>query len=106
MRKVIPFLLAAVLTASAGRIQFQGHSETYYNLNMRKVIQRTNEAFGLGDHYWIREDGVKMYGPWVIVAAHPTVTRYSLVETSRGTGIVLDTHTSEDKGLIDLAVTW
>ena len=73
---------------------------------MSNVISRTDKAIGMTDLYNVREDGVKCYGPFVIVAAHPSVTRYTFVETSLGTGIVLDTHTAKDKGLIDIATTW
>lgn len=98
-------LLAVVLTARLGRISYQGHQETYYNLNMKNVVARTDKAFGMTDLYWIREDGVKMYGPWVICAGHPSAIRYSLIDTSLGEGIILDTHTS-DETLIDIATTW
>lgn len=97
---------AVILTAKLGRIPFNGHIETWYNLPMTKVVERTDEQLGLSDMYWIRDDGCKMYGPWIIVAADPSVTRYTIVETSRGTGIVLDTQTTGDADIFDLAVEW
>lgn len=107
MRKIISLLITAVLTARLGTIQFNGHAETWYNLRMNKIVERTDQAFGMTDLYWVRDDGVKMYGPWVICAAdwnvHP---QYTLVETSLGTGIVLDTHTTDDSELIDIATNW
>lgn len=99
-------LLAVVLTAKLGTIQYGDHKETWYDLPMDKVIERTDAAIGMTDLYWVREDGVKMYCAWVIVAAHPSVTRYSFVETSLGQGVVLDTHTSNDPKLYDIATTW
>ncbi len=100
-------LFAIILTARAGKITYNGHTESWYDLPMQKVIERSDAATGLSDMYWIREeDGVKMYGPWVIVAAHPSVTRYSFVETSLGTGIVLDRHTVPDVNLYDIATDW
>jgi hypothetical protein len=100
-------LALTVLTAAKGVNNFMGHKETWYNLNMDKVIQRTDEALGATDLYHIREDGIKMYGPWVICAGHKSVPRYTLVETSKGTGIILDYHTvNEDKTLIDIATDW
>lgn len=99
-------VLAVVLTASLGRIQFNGHSETYYNLPMQKVIERADKATGLKDMYWVREDGVRMYAQWVICAAHPSKIRYSRIKTSLGEGIILDTHTTNDTELIDIATTW
>jgi len=104
--RVIATLSAVVLTAKLGTIQYDGHKETWYNLNMKKVVARTDKAIGMSDLYWIRDDGVKMYGDWVIVAAHPSVTRYSFVETSLGTGIVLDRHTAGDPNLYDIATDW
>lgn len=99
-------LFSIILTAKAGRISFNGHTETWYNLPMQNVIERSDKMIGLTEMYWIREDGVKMYGPWVICAAHPSKIRYSRIQTSLGEGIILDTHTSKDKELIDIATTW
>lgn len=107
MRRMIPLLIVAVLTARIGTITFQGHKETWYNLRMDKVVERTDNALGVTGFYWERDDGVKMYGPWVIVAADWSVhPHYSFVETSLGQGIVLDTHTTDDKELIDIATNW
>lgn len=99
-------LSIVVLSAKLGTVQFQGHKETWYDLPMDKVIERTDAAIGMTDLYWVREDGVKMYSAWVIVAAHPSVTRYTFVDTSLGQGVVLDTHTSDDPNLYDIATTW
>ncbi len=100
-------LLAIILTASLGRIRNTdtNMTETWYDLNMTRVIKNTRAA-GISAEYWIRSDGVKMYGDMVIVAAHPSIPRYSLVETSLGTGIVLDRHTCPDTDLIDIATDW
>ena len=107
MRRIISLLIVAVLTARMGTIQFNGHAETWYNLRMDRVVERTDQAFGMTDLYWVRDDGVKMYGPWVIVAADWSVhPHYSFVETSLGQGIVLDTHTTDDSELIDIATDW
>ena len=103
---VLTTLLAMVLTAKLGRIQFEGHEETWYNLPMSNVIERSDAAIGLSDMYWIREDGVKMYGQWVICAAHPSKIRYSRIQTSLGEGIILDTHECSDTELIDIATEW
>ena len=102
----IGILLAAVLTAKLGTINYNGHKETWYDLDMSKVIARSDAAMGLEDMFWIRSDGVKMYAQWVICAAHPSKIRYSRINTSLGEGIILDTHTSKDTELIDIATTW
>lgn len=101
----ITTLLTIILTASLGRISYNGHTETWYDKPMNRVVGRA-QMIGIPADYWIRDDGVKMYGPWVIVASHPSVTRYSLVETSLGKGIVLDRHTCQDAELIDIATDW
>lgn len=97
---------AAVLTAKAGKITYNGHTESWYDLPMDRVIQKADAMIGVSDMYYIREDGVKMYGPWVIVAAHPSVPRYSFVDTSLGLGIILDRHEMPDKNLYDIATDW
>ena len=99
-------LMAVVLTAALGRIQFQGHDETWYDLDMSRIIRQTDAAVGMTNMYNVRSDGAKCYGPFVIVAADLNVhPRYSLVETSLGTGVVLDT--GEFTGeTIDIATNW
>ena len=99
--------LAVVLTAKMGRIAFNNHTETWYNLRMNKVIERADAYYGLSDVYAVREDGVKTYNDFVICAADWSVYPYgSLIETSLGTGIVLDAHTAKDKNLVDIATSW
>jgi len=105
--RVITTLFAITLTAKLGTIQFNGHRETWYNLDMSRITRQTDEAVGMTGMYNVREDGVKCYGPFVIVAAdlnlHP---RYTFVETSLGTGVVLDTHTAADRETVDIATAW
>lgn len=103
--RVLATLTALVLTAKLGTIQYDGHKETWYNLKMDRVVTRA-QNMGIPAEYWVREDGVKMFGPWVIVAADKSVTRYTTVETSLGTGIVLDQHTAGDPNLYDIATDW
>lgn len=101
-------LMAVVLTAKLGRIQYQGHTETYYNMKMDRIIERADAYFERDeDLYKVREDGVKTYDGFVIVATNWKVHPFgSLVETSRGMGIVLDHHTAKDKNLVDIATNW
>ena len=106
--KGITLLTAVILTAALGRIQFQGHTETWYNRPMNRIVA-TAQKRGINGDYWERADGVKMYGRFAIVAADYKTHPYgSIVETSRGTGIVLDTgeFTKKDPTAIDIAVTW
>ena len=96
------------LTASGG-VNYHGEQkETYYNLNMDQVVTNAQEA-GIQGEYWVREDGVKMYGEYVIVAANLDVHPIgSTVETSLGTGIVLDTggFATENPTQVDIATDW
>lgn len=98
-------LLYVVLTAVLGRVTYNGHTETWYDLPMSKVIQNAQDA-GIPCEYWIDERGVKMFGQWVIVAAHPSKIRYTMVDTSLGEGIILDYHTTGQEDLIDIACAW
>ena len=99
------------LTASAGRIEFNGHEETYYNLDMSlRVSQMRELGFSESEYpYEIRGDGVKTLGGYVMVAAdfglHPMG---SFVETSLGPGIVVDTgeFSKENQTQLDICVTW
>lgn len=98
----------AVLTPSAGTIQGPSGKETYYNMDMTGVIQIMRNM-GNTDEYWIREDGVKMLGDYVIIAAALDIRpRGSLVNTSLGVGIVCDTggFAYANPTQIDIAVNW
>lgn len=96
------------LTASAGVVQGPSGKETYYNLPMGGVISIA-QSIGAEGSYWVREDGVKMYGDYVMIAADLSIRpRGSLVQTSLGMGIVLDTGSfvASNPYQIDIAVTW
>ena len=97
-----------VLTKQRGTVTFDGHKETYYNLPMKKVCENATKK-GIEGEYWEREDGTKMFGDYIIVAADQKIHPYgSLVETSLGTGIVLDTgeFIKSNPQQIDIAVNW
>ena len=98
-----------VLTKQKGvNYNANGNKETYYNLPMNGVINNAKNQ-GIEGEYWVREDGVKMYGDYVIVAANlDNYPRGSLVETSLGTGIVLDTggFAVNNPEQFDIAVDW
>ena len=100
----ITALLTIILTASLGRIHFGGHIETWYNLPMQKALKyRANEGFEID--YWERSDGMKMNGKYIILAADKSIPMGTIIETSRGLGMVLDQHKT-DASIVDLAVTW
>lgn len=98
---------AKKLNKRDGVNMFEGHKETYYNLPMDKVLERADRNFGRHHKKWIRDDGCKMYGPFIIVAG--AVDRYGeIVMTSLGEAIILDTGTFALKNpdQIDVAVDW
>ena len=97
------------LTKSGGVYYGPSGKETYYNLNMNGVVSNA-QNMGIEGEYWVREDGCKMYGDYIICAADLNVhPRGSLVESSLGTCIVLDTggFTTNGSGVaLDIAVDW
>lgn len=98
----------AALTEYSGVAFYNGHKETYYNLDMTYVVQAAHNN-GIEGEYWIRDDGCKMLGDYIMVAAAYQTHPYgSLVETSLGTGIVVDTgaFAASYPNLIDIATDW
>ena len=103
--------MAEHLTKSAGVFNGPSGKETYYNLNMSTVVSvmRANGYSEEDYPYWVREDGVKMLGYYVMVAADfNTRPRGTIIETSLGTAIVCDTggFAYSNPTQIDIAVTW
>ena len=101
----------AVLTKEAGMINGPTGIETYYNLPMEEHIAWIREITGLNYSTWVRDDGVKMFGDYVMVAANLDHYPYgTIVQTSLGTGIVVDTggFANWDSGWnwFDIATTW
>lgn len=94
------------LTKSGGVNNHNGHKETYYNLPMGGVIQMAYDR-GLEGEYWVRDDGVKMFGDYVIVAGSQD-KRDTIVDTSLGQGIVLDTGSFayDNPEQYDIATDW
>lgn len=101
----------SILTAQAGTIQGPSGKETYYNLPMQGVV-RVMRGLGFSESeypYWVRDDGVKMFGSYVMCACNLSVhPRGSLVETSLGTGICVDTggFAKHNPTQIDIATSW
>ena len=98
----------SVLTAIGGVNYYFDQRETWYNMDMTFIVERAHR-WGLEGEYWIRDDGCKMFGKYIIIAAnldtHPFKT---LVPTSLGMGIVLDTGGFAKKHPygIDIATNW
>ena len=97
-----------VLTRSKGVNYGPTGKETYYNLNMSGVVSiMRNRGYDSTNYpYWVRDDGCKMLGPYIMVAANLShFPRGTIVTTSRGYGIVCDTgHLGWSH--LDLATTW
>ena len=101
-------IASSVLTKRGGINYFDGHKETYYNLPMKKVVSNAHNK-GLEGDYWEREDGAKMLGDYIMIAANQDVHPYgSIVATSLGLGIVVDTgdFAKTNKEQIDIATNW
>ena len=97
-----------VLNKRAGTITGPSGKETYYNLNMSGVVNIMRNM-GNSDKYWVRDDGVKMLGDYVMVAANlDTHPRGSIVDSSLGKAIVCDTGTFaySNPNQLDVAVSW
>lgn len=97
-----------VLSKSRGTVIGPSGKETYYNLNMAGVVN-IMRGMGNNDEYWVREDGCKMLGDYIMVAANLDLRpRGSLVDTSLGKAIVCDTGTFARRNptQIDVAVAW
>lgn len=99
-----------VLTKSGGTNYGPRGKETWYNLKMGRCIDimRAN-GYSVEEYpYWVREDGAKMLGEYVMVAANTYIyEKGTLLETSLGTGIVVDhcVRSTYDPG-VDICVTW
>lgn len=94
-----------VLTPEKGVNFYYGVMETYYNLDMSGVVDWMHSLGYQGD-YWVRSDGVKMLGDYIMVACdYDWMPKGSIIETSLGLGMVCDTG---EGGWYwtDIAVAW
>lgn len=99
------------ITRAGGVFNGPSGKETYYNLKMDGVVNiMRNQGFSEAEYpYWVRDDGAKMLGDYVMVAADlNTRPRGSIVETSLGTAIVCDTggFAQNNPTQVDIAVNW
>ena len=100
-----------VLSKSKGVVTGPSGKETYYNLDMTKIVSAMRQAgYNESDYpYWVRDDGVKMLGNYVMVAANYSIRpKGSIIESSLGYAIVCDTggFVKNNPTQIDIAVTW
>ncbi|SDW45189.1 SH3 domain-containing protein [Lachnospiraceae bacterium KHCPX20] len=97
-----------VLNRRNGVVTGPSGKESYYNLDMSGVIN-IMRRMGNNDRYWIRDDGVKMLGDYVMCAADLSIhPRGSHVPTSLGMGVVVDTGTFiySNNMQLDVCTAW
>lgn len=99
------------LTRQAGIVTGPSGHETYYNLPMQGVVNIMRaQGFSASEYpHWVRNDGVKMLGSYVMVAADLSIRpRGSVVPTTLGSGLVCDTGSfvNWDNTRLDIATTW
>lgn len=100
-----------VLNARNGTVKGPSGKETYYDLPMQGVIDIMESLGYVGDewYFWIREDGVKMYGKYIMCAANLDIRpKGTIVETSLGTAMVCDTggFAKHNTYQLDIATDW
>lgn len=82
--------------------------ETYYNLNMSGVVRiMRNMGYSESEYpYWVRNDGVKMLGQYVMLAGRiGQYDRGTIIPCSLGVGIICD-YGYLEWNAVDVAVTW
>lgn len=97
-----------VLTKSKGVNYGPLGRETYYNLPMQGVINimRRNGYDAERFPYWVRDDGVRMLGDYIMLAGRVgQFERGTIVQCSLGEGMICDYGHLEWNG-VDVAVTW
>ena len=100
-----------VLTATKGVNNGPSGKETYYNLPMSTVVSYMRDL-GYSEEeypYWVRDDGCKMLGNYIIVAADLSVRpKGTILPCSLGMAIVCDTggFAKTNHEQLDIAVTW
>ena len=98
----------SVITPRGGINWYFDQYETYYNLPMQGVV-RIARAHGIDGEYWVRSDGAKMLGDYVMLATNNSVYPIgTLVPCSLGMGISVDTGTfaRSNPYQVDIAVEW
>ena len=100
-----------VITPSSGVANGPSGFETYYNLPMGGVVDiMRNLGYSEEEYpYWVRDDGAKMLGDYIMVAANLDVRPYgTILPCSIGMAIVCDTGSFavSNPYQLDIAVTW
>lgn len=82
--------------------------ETFYNMNMSYIVKRLKQKGYKGD-YWVRSDGCKMFGDYIMVAADFNIRPIgTILPTSLGMAIVADTggFAKRNHTQLDIATNW
>lgn len=110
VQEIVPFdtndPLPDHLTRSSGVFYGPSGKETFYNLPMGNCINIMRDLGYSVEQYpfWVREDGCKMLGYYVMIAANTNIyPKGTIIQTSMGKGIVVDHCVA---GNIDITVTW
>jgi hypothetical protein len=99
------------ITKERGGCYGPSGQETYYNLRMDKCVEYMRDL-GYSEEeypYWIRDDGAKMLGNYVMCAANWKIRpKGTILPTSLGDAIVVDTgeFVTDYPYNVDLAVDW
>ena len=101
----------SILTKEIGGNMGPAGRETYYNLPMQNCINKMRElGFSEEEYpYWVRDDGAKMLGKYVMIAANWKIRPLgTVIETSLGWSIVVDTgeFVADYPYGVDIAVDW
>lgn len=100
------------LTRSGGTFPGPNGKETWYNLRMGTCINIMRDlGYSVEEYpYWVREDGAKMLGEYVMCGANLTIRpKGTIIETSMGMAIVADRCErayTENIYILDMAVDW
>lgn len=99
------------ITKERGGYMGPSGRETYYNLYMGNCVNYMRELGydEINYPYWVRDDGAKMLGLYVMCAANwKTRPRGTIIPTSLGDAIVVDTgeFVADYPNGVDLAVDW
>lgn len=88
----------------------EGIRESYYYYQPHMVNYMRDLGYSENDYpYWVRDDGVQMFGEYVVVAADPSIYWYGdLIPTSLGMGMVCDLGgvSEEWYEYVDIGTTW
>lgn len=98
------------LTRGLGTVEGPSGKETYYNLSMANICENYLPPLGITGHYWVRSDGCKMWGNYIMLATDTNRwPKGSIYEVSLGMGIVVDHCGSAETypgRWTDIAVAW